>query len=204
MKKGKLNTGAAYSSARQMSSVTTPINLPTPTKIEKYSRVGRDANQVDAHIFIGNSKVAQDGNFIKEQGITNIINCAKELPNFLESNQSLHYLNLGLDDSTDQLSQEDDLYRVVEVAYRYIFSVLRNNQNAKFLIHCHAGISRSASITIYYLMRKEGITYDVALNKLKDIRPIISPNQWFEKQLRDMSMVLSGLRGTIPTINELH
>jgi predicted protein tyrosine phosphatase len=190
MRSGKINTGAAFSSARQMSSSLTPIHLPTPTKVEKYSRVSRNANQVDSNIFIGNANSARDSNFIKSQGITNIINCAKELPNFLEGDPTLHYLKLGLDDGVDQTSPDDDLYRVVEGAYRYISIVLKNKPESKFLIHCQAGISRSASVTIYYLMRKEGIDYDTALNQLRDIRPIVSPNRWFEKQLRDMNLLM--------------
>ena len=37
------------------------------------------------------------------------------------------------------------------------------NQNRKILIHCAAGISRSASFTIAYLMGERGVGFQAAL-----------------------------------------
>ena len=47
------------------------------------------------------------------------------------------------------------------------------------LIHCFAGISRSATILIAYLMRKNYIKYDVAKEQVKSKRDIIKPNPGF-------------------------
>ena len=43
------------------------------------------------------------------------------------------------------------------------------------LIHCHAGISRSATLTAAYIYKTRGYDYDQALKYLKVKRPAIDP-----------------------------
>lgn len=46
----------------------------------------------------------------------------------------------------------------------------------KVLVHCQVGQSRSPSIIIAYLMKKNGISYDQAFSKVKEARAVIRPN----------------------------
>lgn len=57
-------------------------------------------------------------------------------------------------------------------------------------VHCAAGVSRSASIVIAYLMRKKVMTYERAFRHLRASRPIIDPNNGFRKQLREYEVEL--------------
>lgn len=56
-------------------------------------------------------------------------------------------------------------------------------QNKKLLIHCHAGVSRSATLVIGYLMLKEKMTYLDAYIYTKMKRNIVCPNNNFKRQL---------------------
>lgn len=51
------------------------------------------------------------------------------------------------------------------------------------LVHCFAGISRSPTIVLAYLMKHYGHTLERALSICKDARPRIEPNPGFLKQL---------------------
>lgn len=53
------------------------------------------------------------------------------------------------------------------------------------LVHCQAGVSRSASVVIGYLMWKEQISYQEAYAAVKRCRPIIWPNDGFICQLQE-------------------
>jgi protein-tyrosine phosphatase len=57
-------------------------------------------------------------------------------------------------------------------------------QNRKVLVHCAAGVSRSASFVIAYIMKSRKIGFDEAYTFVKSKRPIITPNSGFVKQLK--------------------
>uniref|UniRef100_A0A8C9WJY7 Dual specificity phosphatase 19a n=1 Tax=Scleropages formosus TaxID=113540 RepID=A0A8C9WJY7_SCLFO len=52
------------------------------------------------------------------------------------------------------------------------------------LVHCNAGVSRSAAVVIGYLMCREGLTFDDAFTLVKKARPVICPNPGFLEQLK--------------------
>lgn len=49
------------------------------------------------------------------------------------------------------------------------------------LVHCFAGISRSATCIIAYMMKSLGWNYEKAFYFLKEIRAIINPNPGFKR-----------------------
>ena len=52
------------------------------------------------------------------------------------------------------------------------------------LVHCVAGVSRSASFCIAYLMRELGVTFEEGLQMVRKARPVCWPNAGFAQQLR--------------------
>ncbi len=51
-------------------------------------------------------------------------------------------------------------------------------------MNCHAGISRSATAVLLYLMIQYSLPLDDALAKLRQIRPCVNPNAGFMSCLR--------------------
>jgi len=158
---------------------------------QKTSSSINNAHQIDINVYIGNSNSAQDWDWLKSQRITCIVNTAEEIPNYF-SDQGLRYLNLSLKDNPTPGGE--DLFQVLERTYRYIAGVIKFDPNTKILVHCHMGKSRSASIVIYYLMRSRGWGYDEALEFAKSKRPIVAPNMWYAKQLRDAERLIGKIR----------
>lgn len=52
-------------------------------------------------------------------------------------------------------------------------------------VHCVAGVSRSATLCIVYLMKSEQMTLREAYYHVKAVRPIVRPNSGFWKQMID-------------------
>jgi protein-tyrosine phosphatase len=60
--------------------------------------------------------------------------------------------------------------------------------NKCILVHCKAGISRSATLVLSYLMLRYGARLDEAVRYLKARRRIINPNPGFMKQLQKLDV----------------
>ncbi|KAH3732986.1 dual specificity protein phosphatase 9 [Pelomyxa schiedti] len=59
------------------------------------------------------------------------------------------------------------------------------------LVHCSEGVSRSATVVMAYLMWKHHISYEMALQRLRSIRPMVYPNGGFVTQLKKYEKMLS-------------
>lgn len=75
----------------------------------------------------------------------------------------------------------EDPFTFFDIIYDNINDGLKNNE--KIYIHCHMGISRSPTIVIAYLMKKNTWSRDQALNYVKSKKPDIAPNSSFMKYL---------------------
>jgi len=74
-----------------------------------------------------------------------------------------------------------DMTQHFDEAITFIEEQLNAGRNV--LVHCHAGVSRSATIMIAYLMTKNQWGYKEALAYLRTKRKWVRPNPGFEKQL---------------------
>lgn len=61
------------------------------------------------------------------------------------------------------------------------------NKNQGILVHCNAGVSRSSSVVIGYLIKEKSLTFEEAFNLVKSKRECARPNDGFSKQLKDLS-----------------
>jgi protein-tyrosine phosphatase len=59
------------------------------------------------------------------------------------------------------------------------------------LVHCYAGVSRSSSFVIAYVISTFGLAYDDAKEKVKKGRPCIHPGDGFVRQLQFYAKVIA-------------
>lgn len=70
-------------------------------------------------------------------------------------------------------------------------------------MHCHAGVSRSATVMIAYLMTKNQWSYEESLTFLKSKRKWVKPNPGFVEQLKAYERRLENMRRSrISSVNE--
>ena len=130
-------------------------------------------NYIIDNIYLGGNDAASDENYLKQYNITTVINCAEEIVSVYKD---IKFLELNLYDSFNQ-----PLFPKFEVAYKFIKKNSKNN----ILIHCALGVSRSASLVAFYMMKEKGWDYDTCYNYMKERRPIVNPNSNFVGQLRE-------------------
>jgi atypical dual specificity phosphatase len=140
-------------------------------------------NKILSYLFLGNYSSGNKLNStqIQKEKITDIIDLGNN--NTIEERVAgVNYHVFDLNDSVD-----DNLSKFIKPCLDII-----NKKNAIVLVHCHAGISRSASIVIAYLLSIcDGILdYDDAFRFVQSRRTIIGPNRAFVKQLKKYAKLL--------------
>jgi protein-tyrosine phosphatase len=120
---------------------------------------------------------------LRRAGITFVINCTIEIP--LIHVPDIETMKINVDDlPTSRIGVYFD-----RCADR-IHSV--KQRGGRTLVHCAAGVSRSASICIAYLMKYHKMNLRDAYAHLKTCRQIIRPNPGFFRQLIDFETRLFG------------
>ena len=115
-----------------------------------------------------------------KEGITYILNCGNGLKNFYENENIFEYLYIPLYDST---SQKLDKY--LEKANKFIKEGSENGN--KILIHCGAGVSRSATLCLMYMITEKKYKFSEAYKIMKEKRKCVIPIMGFRKLLEQKS-----------------
>lgn len=136
-----------------------------------YSRQNTEILENSLHV--GSSVDAHDLDFLKENEITAIVSLGSKLPEpIIQRFGATNYLHINISDS----SQENILQHFPRVN-KFIDS------HQTTLLHCMAGISRSSTCAIAYIMSKQSLSCREAYEFVQKRRPIIGPNFSFIGQL---------------------
>jgi hypothetical protein len=139
--------------------------------------------QVLPFLFLGNAKNAADKHCLTSHGIKYVLNVTPDIPNAFIDDEAFSYMQIPI---TDHWSQ--NLNRHFSAAIAFIDEG-RDGEHG-VLVHCLAGISRSVTVTVAYLMAKLALPLNDAYEFLRRCKPNISPNFNFMGQLMDFEATL--------------
>ncbi|KAM6435213.1 dual specificity protein phosphatase 10-like isoform 1-T4 [Liasis olivaceus] len=142
-------------------------------------------------LFLGNEKDAQNLEKMLHLNVGHVLNVTTHLPLYHADSGRLRYKRLPATDSNRQ-----DLRQYFEEAFEFIEEAHQSGKGV--LIHCQAGVSRSATIVIAYLMKHTLMTMGDAYKYVKGRRSVISPNLNFMGQLLQFETDLNA--GVTPRI----
>ena len=126
----------------------------------------------------GNGEHSADLGVLQKLKITHIVNATLKFKNSFEAFGEIKYLQLAIDDAEEESfdSHWDQIMEFMQCIDD------EHTQNA-VLVHCEMGISRSATITIAYLMHKLRLSLFDSYQYVLERRGIIRPNASFLDQL---------------------
>ncbi|CAI4228507.1 unnamed protein product [Auanema sp. JU1783] len=110
---------------------------------------------------------------LRNFGITHAVDATnlsnKQIP-------AIEYLKVNVDDDViSKISNHfEDVCNFIDKA---------KSQGGKVIVFCAAGVSRSATLVLIYLLQCEGKTLKDAYYMVNQVRPIISPNLGFWRQM---------------------
>ncbi|KAK4324951.1 hypothetical protein Pmani_004440 [Petrolisthes manimaculis] len=146
-----------------------PVANVGPTRILPFLYLG---SQQDAN----NRQLLQDYNILYELNVS--VSCPK--PDFV---QDSHFMRIPVNDNFSE-----KLLPYFSEAFNFIDKV--RESGGCVLVHCLAGISRSATVAIAYVMKHLSLPFDEAYMYVKTRRPTISPNINFVGQLAELDRQL--------------
>jgi ribosomal protein S25 len=125
---------------------------------------------------IGNQYAAENIKALLEEGVTHVVSAIGRYSGVVEDLFVYHFEEF--DDSVS-LSHEE----LTSVLYRttaFIEQTFHASPNATVFVHCAAGVSRSATIVLAYLMyTNECRSVEEALAALRVVRSVVQPNAFF-------------------------
>ena len=146
------------------------------TDMNDYTKCSGKINYVpQTHLFITDCWGVNDLKQLEQYSIKHVINVSPGSVRSEHSGITYYHLNI-LDDS------QQDILQYFDKVFSKIDELYFNKQNV--VINCQAGVSRSASFVIGYLI-KNGLSYENSYQLLKSVRPIINPNKGFIEQLKN-------------------
>ncbi|XP_077992339.1 dual specificity protein phosphatase 1-like [Glandiceps talaboti] len=136
-------------------------------------------------LYLGSTYHSSRKDVLDVLGITTLLNVSTTCPNYFPDDFT--YKVVPVDDTSSA-----NISQWFIDAIEFIDSVKVNN--GRVLVHCHAGISRSATICLAYLMRALHYRLDDAFEFVKRRRSLISPNFNFMNQLMKFESELTSPR----------
>lgn len=164
--------------------------------------LSKSIQEVYNGVFIGSQSAAGDLEELHKNGITHILNVTTEVPCYFENPQDTKDKFIyHRENAIDSLDCDIVDSGIIDRSLDFIDNALA--KNGKVLVHCQAGISRSGSVVVAYLMKKLKLSYSDALIKARSVRGCINPNASFEKQIKEHIKVQPQVSEVLDTCGEI-
>uniref|UniRef100_A0A670I8R2 Dual specificity phosphatase 22 n=1 Tax=Podarcis muralis TaxID=64176 RepID=A0A670I8R2_PODMU len=137
--------------------------------------MGNGMNKILPGLFLGNFKDARDTEQLKKNNITHILSIHDSARPMLEG---VKYLCIPAADSPSQ-----NLVRHFKESIEFIHECRLGGQSC--LVHCLAGVSRSATLVVAYIMTITDLGWEDALSVVRASRSCANPNAGFQRQLEE-------------------
>ena len=145
--------------------------------------VEHNVTQILEHLYLGGDDICDDRAMLLELNIGRIVNATSDSPNYFPDD--FGYLHVDVPDEVDA---------VISNRFEDVSDFIAGAVSAKrsCLVHCSAGMSRSATLVLAYLVRHVGMSLLDALSHTKARRPLVSPNPGFMGQLVELERATRG------------
>ncbi|XP_035790526.1 dual specificity protein phosphatase Mpk3-like isoform X1 [Anopheles albimanus] len=168
------------------SSSTESSDCESTTNYLSEATVNVEPIEILPGLFLGNASHSEDLKSLKKYNIKYILNVTPDLPNVFERDGQIRYLQIPI---TDHWSQASDLANHFPDAIKFIDEA--RSKGCGVLVHCLAGVSRSVTVTLAYLMFARTLSLNDAFLLVRSRKPDVSPNFHFMQQLHSFEQQLN-------------
>jgi len=157
----------------------------------------QNANLVRPRLWLGNYAAARDERFIQANNINVVFNCTKDLE-YLETPAVQRRYRVPVDDNL----RDEEIINMERWAPEIIMLLMQEYKNGNtILVHCAAGMQRSAAVVAMLLIVLEGLTPDQAIAAVQEKRAIaFRPSANFRRSIHGFHQYYH--RKVIPSLTE--
>lgn len=154
-----------------------------------------DATEVAPRLWLGNRGAALSPAWLAEQGIRAVFNCTKDIP-FAPAGGATPPMRRYRVPVDDDLSAAQ-VAALGDAAPEVVLKLGREYRRGEpVLVHCAAGMQRSAAVCAMFLMAAEGVSAEHAMAYLRSRRPVtFFPSANFAPALRRWEAALAAAAG---------
>lgn len=158
-------------------------------------------------LFLGSEAAARSAASLRALGVTSLINCAFNSeplpPAELAAAGVAHVVKLEFRDEAAAPGQDNEA--LIRAGVAGVAAGAASTPGA-VLVHCVAGVSRSASVVAAYLVAHHGLSLADAMARVKRARPVAHPNAGFWRALVNIEREARGSAGsvTLEEVEALH
>jgi protein-tyrosine phosphatase len=124
-----------------------------------------DADLILPGLWLGNAKAAMNEQFLKENKIEAVFNCTKDQP--FHSSIKRRY-RVPVDDNL----KHEEIRNMELWSYEIVYKLTKEHKQGNVLVHCYAGMQRSAAVIAMYLIGNHRMKKDNAISFIRSKRPI--------------------------------
>lgn len=126
------------------------------------------ADEIVPHLWLGSYRAAHDKEWLKEHNISVIFNCTKDL-NFVQCEGIEERIRIPVHDNL----AKEEIDTLAKYSPSIAFEILKHLRAGKnVLVHCAAGMQRSAASVAFFLIAVADMTPAAAIQFIQERRPI--------------------------------
>lgn len=158
------------------------------------SLLSYDANEIIPRLWLGSIDPTHDVEFFRSYGITHVVT-ALEAASYDATRivtpyeHTTRYTTQAMVDAGVKQFHvpvydypNAPLWYHLAESCRFIHTALTTGSGVVY-VHCFAGISRSSTIVAAYLILRDALTPNAAIERIRALRPQVDPNPGFRAQL---------------------
>ncbi len=181
------------SGSPQLQSLSLDVGTPHSGPRGKTSEEGWKGEILPDFLYLGDRVTASDRDRLRALKITHVLNATEDVSNFFEAETaSLQYMRCSI---VDQSSAAREMHGQIDGCCAFLDAC--RSSGGRALVHCRAGVSRSATIVIAYLMHSQRWELKAALAHVS-ARRFVQPNTGFLHFLIEFELRTRGCAPSLP------
>jgi len=125
-----------------------------------------NATEIVPHLWLGDDDSSQSDDFLTTQNIKAIVNATTDVPT---TKLNITYLRVPVNDS--RKARDIAIMTIYLPEAVQFVHMNRDHYHRNVLVHCHAGVQRSATVVAAYLMKYYNFTLLQSINYVVSKRP---------------------------------